>query len=69
MTLWAIKVTPIHGRGRQWIDYTTVSQLQKDAWKKFSGEHVAEAWLAEIAQRRRRGLLRAVKVTVQEVQA
>lgn len=60
-TLWAIEVTPLNGIVKPWIDHTTVSCLRKDAWAKCRKD-----WLPdEFKRRQRKGLLRAVKVTIQ----
>ena len=62
-TLWAIEVTPLDGRGKPWIDHTTVSGLRRYAWAIFAvGTPLT---IQEIKRRRRKGLLRAVKVTIQ----
>ena len=66
-TLWAIEVTPLDGRGKPWINHLTVSCLRKDAWEKFIYKDAPPDWLRIIDFRRRKGLLRAVKVTLQLV--
>ena len=61
-TLWAIEVTP--RRGKPWIDYSTVSRRRYGAWAAYLDGSTA-AWHRETKRRQRKGLLRAVKVTIQ----
>lgn len=63
-TLWAIEVTPFNPRSKPWLDYETVSSRRKYAWEKF-GRNGTPKWHQEIKRRQRKGLLRAVKVTIQ----
>lgn len=62
-TLWAIEVTP-QVDGKPLLMYYTVSSQRKTAWEKFR-EHGTVKWHQEIKKRQRKGLLRAVKVTIQ----
>lgn len=67
-TLWAIQWGPHSNRARGWIDYTTISTLRRDAWAEFekntNHRNVSEKWLKEVKRRRRKGLIRAVRVTL-----
>lgn len=63
-TLWAIQIQPFSSRCKPWIDYRTVRRLRKDAWAAFR-EDATEQWLRTIEKRRRKGLIRCVKVTLE----
>ena len=63
-TLWAIEVTPLIGKGKPFIEYTTICRNRRAAWDNFIGTCTPERY-QEIKRRQRKGLLRAVKVTIQ----
>ena len=65
MTLWAIQITPwASRRPRPWLNANTVSSTRRGAWEKLR-EGGTPFWHKEIKKRQRKGLLRAVKVTIQ----
>lgn len=64
MTLWAIQITPLSGRGKPWINHLTLSRLRGEAWQKLY-EGGTDKWRKTINLRKRKGLMRAVKVTIQ----
>lgn len=64
MTLWAIEVTPLNGRSKPWIHHGTVARRRKEAWEMLRGGGTP-LWHKTIKSRQRKGLLRAVKVTIE----
>jgi hypothetical protein len=67
-TLWAIRHTT--RSGSTWIDYTCIRSTRREAWREYErhNEGATPAYIKELARNRRKGITRAVKVTVQEVQ-
>ncbi|MDB5975202.1 MAG: hypothetical protein JWR07_1962 [Nevskia sp.] len=63
-TLWAIQHTT-HS-GSTWLDYTTVRSTRREAWRTLDDHYkdYADRWIKELARKRRKGILRAVKVTL-----
>lgn len=66
-TLWAIRHTT--RSGSTWVNYLCIRSTRREAWREHDqqNENATPAYLKELKRRRRKGLDRAVKVTVQEV--
>ena len=65
-TLWAIRHTT--NTGSTWLDHTTVRSTRRETWRAYNKAHEGstDKWLKEIASRRRKGTIRAVKVVLHE---
>lgn len=65
ITLWAIQHTT--RSGSTWLDHTTVRSTRREAWRASdkANEGATDKWIKELARRRRKGTMRAVKVTLQ----
>lgn len=63
-TLWTIQHTT-HS-GSTWLDYTGVRSTRREAWRAFEAHYTSSSdkWRKEMARRRRKGLVRAVKVVL-----
>lgn len=66
-TLWAIRHTTRSGSA--WLDYTSVRSTRRECWRAYdkAQEGATAKWHAEVKRRRRKGLIRAVKVTLKEI--
>lgn len=65
--LWAIRHTT--RAGSTWLDHTTVRCTRRECWRVFykASEGATAKWHAEVERRRRKGLIRAIKVTLKEL--
>ena len=63
-TLWAIEATPLNGKGKPGVILETLSRTRREAFAKLR-EGGEPLFLRAIKRHQRKGLLRAVKVTVQ----
>lgn len=77
MTLWAIQwgPYPTNPRSKGWIDVTTVNPQRKGAWATWVRQNIGdgelgarEEWKRELLKRRRKGWIKAVKVTLARVE-
>jgi hypothetical protein len=68
MTLWAIRQTT--RSGATFLDYTSVRTTRRESWAAYTNfpAGTTDKWRADIKRRRRNGTLRAVKVTLKEIQ-
>lgn len=65
MSLWAIQITPwASRRPRPWLNPRTLSYTRRGAWELLR-EGGTPTWLKEIKRRQRKGMMRAVKVTLE----
>ena len=73
MKLWAIQWGPYpsNPRSRGWIDHRSVSMKRSDAWKRFAeneSPHATDKWKAEVKKRRRKGWIKAVRVSLERIE-
>lgn len=63
MKLWAIKWPS------GWVDHRSLGSTRRDAWFNFDRENLnwTPAYQEKIRKQRRKGLIRAVKVTLEEL--
>lgn len=74
MKLWAIQwgPYPTNPRCRGWIDHTTVSIKRTEAWDRFAeneSPHATDKWKAELKKRRRKGWIKAVRVSLERIES
>ena len=67
-TCWALEYQPSSRRVKPWIDYRSIRKTRLDAWDT-AYEKAAAAWVKELDKRRRKGLIKCVKVTIQKVES
>lgn len=67
-TYWALEYQPFNKRAKPRIHYGSVRKTRSDSW--FTAyENATPEWRKHLDSRRRKGLIKCVKVTVQKVAA